>query len=433
MKIQNFEIKNAGWLISGKVAQMILSLFVSVLSARYLGPGNYGLINYASAYTSFFMAFCTLGLNSIIIKDFVDYSDEQGQALGTSIVLRLISSLCSALMIVCIVCALDYGELETIAVVALSTVSLLFHAFDTINYWFQSKYQSKVTAIATFAAYAATSLYKIVLLMLNKSVRWFAFASSIDYIVLAVLLLLAYKKNKGPKLSFSWGKAKSLLSKSYHYILSGMMVAIYGQTDKLMLKHMLDGSAVGYYSTATVICGLWVFVLQAIIDSVYPTIMKLHRIDKDAFERKNRQLYAIIFYLSVAASMFFVLFGDLLISILYGEPYMGASKPLKVITWYTAFSYLGVARNAWVVCENKQRYLKYMYIGAAILNIIMNLLFIPPFGVVGAALASLITQVFTSIILPLFFDGMRKNSFLMLEAILLKGIFLKKRKTGSET
>ena len=52
--LKNATVKNASWLIMGKVAQMAISLIVGVLTARYLGPSNYGLINYASAYTAFF-------------------------------------------------------------------------------------------------------------------------------------------------------------------------------------------------------------------------------------------------------------------------------------------------------------------------------------------------------------------------------------------
>ena len=424
--IKNKEITNAGWLIGGKVAQMLLSLMVGVFSARYLGPENYGLIHYGNAYIAFSMAFCTLGLNSVIIKDFVDHPEDQGKSLGSSIALRLISSLCSMLMIVTVVSILDNSEPETIVVVALSSVSLLFHAFDTINYWFQSRYQSKVTAIATFVAYAAASIYQIVLLLLNKGIKWFAFATSVDYIVLALVLLAAYKRSNGPRLSLSWSKSKMLLGKSYHYILSGMMVAIYGQTDKLMLKQMLDETAVGYYSMASSICGMWVFILQAVIDSVYPTILRLHGTDAISFKRKNKQLYAFVFYISIAASMFFMLFGDGIICVLYGEAYMGASAPLKIITWCTAFSYLGVAREAWIVCEHKQRYLKYIYMSAASLNVVLNAFFIPKLGASGAALASLITQISTSIILPLVFGEIRQNAVLMLQAITLNGVFLKK-------
>lgn len=424
----NKEISNAGWLIGGKVIQMLLSLVVGVLTARYLGPGNYGLVNYGSAYVSFFMSLCTLGINSVIVKDFVDNPEEQGEAIGTTLVLRVISSFLSAVMIIGIVGILDKDEPLTIAVVALCSIALIFHVFDTFNYWFQAQYRSKITAIAILIAYIATAVYRVVLLAAGASVIWFAFAASIDYIVLGICLLIAYKKNGGPKLKFSWQKGKALLGKSYHYILSGMMVAIYGQTDKFMLKQMIDETAVGYYSTATAICAMWTFVLSAIIDSIYPTIMRLHKTDYAQYERKNKQLYAIVFYVSIFVSIIFVLFGDIVIRILYGAEYAPASMPLKIVTWYTAFSYLGVARNAWIVCEGKQKYLKYMYLSAAIINVVLNVVFIPILGASGAALASLITQIFTSIILPFFFKGMRRNSILMLQAVSFRGLFSKNSK-----
>ncbi len=421
--LKNKEVKNAGWLIGGRIVQMVLSLFVSVLTARYLGPSNFGLIGYASAYVAFFTSFCTLGLNAVIIRDFAEHPDEEGQALGTAIILRAVSSLLSTVMITAIVSIVDRNEPITIVVTLLCSIALVFQVFDTINYWFQSRYQSKVTSIATLTAYVVVTVYKIILLATGKDVRWFAFASAFDYICIGGFLLAAYKKHKGPKLTFSMKKAQSLLGRSYHYILSGMMVAIYGQTDKLMLKHMMDEAEVGYYSIATAVCAMWVFVLTAIIDSMYPTIVYLYNSDKEKFEKKNRQLYAIIFYVSLFVSVVFQFLGNFIIHVLYGDAFMGAALPLKVVTWYTAFSYLGVARNAWIVCENKQKYLKYMYLGSAILNVILNFMFIPTMGAAGAALASLLTEISSSIALPLLFKEMRPNVKLIFQAICLKNVF----------
>lgn len=419
----NKEVKNASWLIAGRVIQMILSFLISIFTARYLGPGNFGIINYANAYVAFFTAFCTLGINSIIIKDFVEHPEEQGTAIGTTLVLRFLASVLSTIAIIATVSIIDHGEPTTITATALCSVALVFQIFDTLNYWFQARYESKVTAIATLFAYLATSVYKIVLLVEHKDILWFAFATSVDFIFLAIFLISAYIKHHGPYLRFSWQKGKYLLQNSYHYILSGMMVAIYGQTDKFMLKQMLSDTVVGYYSLATSINNMWVFVLTAIIDSLYPTIMYLFK-EKDiqAFNRKNRQLYALVIYISIFVAIMFLLFGRFAIVLIYGKAYEPAAMPLNIVAWYTIFSYLGVARNAWIVCYNDQKYLKYIYFSAAIINILLNLWLIPIWGASGAALASLLTQIMTSMILPYFIKDLRPNVRLMWDALLLRGV-----------
>lgn len=415
-------VKNASWLIFGKVAQMILSLVVSLLTARYLGPSNYGLINYAGAYTAFFMAFCTLGINSVLVKEFVDHPEEEGKIIGSTLILRGISSLLSAGVIICIVSFLEADEPITIMVTALCSIGVVFNVFETFNYWFQSKLKSKVTAIVTLLGYAVSCLYKIILLILDKGVTWFAMASAVDYICIAILLTGTYFAYGGKKLSFSKRVSKRLLQQGVHFILSGLMVSVYRYSDKFMLKHLTSEEEVGFYSTATVLCTMWCFVLSAIIDSVYPSIMEAHKKDRVLYEKRNRQLYAIVFYVSIAVSLMFCLFGKWAVLILYGKAYLPAVAPLRVITWFTAFSYLGVARNAWIVCENKGKYLKYIYALAALGNVALNLVFIPLWGAVGAAFASLLTQILTTLVLPFFIKGLRHNSVLMVEAILLKGI-----------
>lgn len=422
---KNNEVKNTGWIIGGKVAQMALSFVVGIWSARYLGPSNYGLLNYISAYTALFTSLCTLGItSSVLVNEFTKYPEEEGTTLGTTIGLRLISSIMSAIMIVSVVNIVDAGDPLLMWIAIFSSIGLIFKVFDVIEYWFLKRYQSKITAIASFVGYCATSIYKIFLLVNGKGVVYFAMATSVDYIVIALILFAAYKKNKGQKLKFSFKRGKEILSVSYHFILSGMMVAIYGQTDKMMLKYMLSETEVGYYSTASTLSTVWVFVLAAIISSLSPAIVRLKKNGDDKeYRRKNRQLYGIVFYLSIGVSLLFTLFAPIIIRILYGEEYLGSISPLRVITWYVAFSYLGVARDIWLVCENKQKYSKYMYIIAAIANVGLNYIMISKWGVTGAAAASLITQIMTSILIPLLWKDMRENVILIIQAILCKDFF----------
>jgi len=418
--LKNKEAKNAGWIISGRLLQMALSFFVGLWSARYLGPTNSGILGYVSSYTAFFTSLCTLGITStVLINEFTKNPKEEGTTLGTAIVLRLISSIISSIFIVAIISIIEKGNSEIIKISICCCIGLCFNVFDIIEYWFQKRYLSKYSTIAAFIGYCFTSIYKIYLLITQKDIAYFAFATSIDYIAIAIVLFWAYYKNKGPKLSFSLSRGKQILSISYHFILSGLMVAVYGQTDKLMLKYMLSETEVGYYTTALNLSTYWVFLLSAIITSLSPTIIKYKKEgNENAYMKKNKQLYCIIFYLSFFVSLIFTVFAPIIISILYGEAYNGSISPLRVITWYVAFSYLGVARDTWLVCENKQKYSKYIYIIAAISNILLNFVFIPLLGATGAALASLLTQIMTSMIIPLLLKDIRPNVALMIKGIL---------------
>lgn len=419
-------MQNAGWIVGGRLLNKVLAFLVGILTARYLGPGNYGLINYAAAYTTFFASICTLGIESVIIKNFSDHPDEEGKTIGTTVILRCISSLLSAVMIVGIVAVVDREEPMTILVVALSTIGLLFQAFDSFKQWFQARLQSKYAAIATVVAYVVVSGYKILLLITGKSVAWFAVATAIDHVVVALFLFVAYKGNGGPAFSWSADKARELLRTSSSYIVAGLMVSIYASTDKLMLKQMMDESAVGYYGLAVSLSTTWAFVLQAVIDSVYPSVIRAHKSDTALFQKRNRQLYAIVIYMAAAVSLVICLLAEPIVRILYGEAYLPAVQPLRIVVWYTAFSYLGVARNAWMVCENKQKYLKYLYSSAAGINVVLNLLLIPRFGASGAATASLITQISTTVLLPALITPLRPNAKLMIEAVLLKNVLPEK-------
>ncbi len=423
-------VKNAGYLIAGKVIQMAFSFVIGLLTARYLGPSNYGLMNYAGAYTAFFAAICTLGINNVLVKEFIDHPGEEGKVIGTTLGMRAVSSILSSVLIIAISSVLDAGEPTTKLVVALASIGMVFNIAETFNYWFQSRLESKVTAAATLGAYLLSSAYKVYLLITGKSVAYFALVSSLDYLCLGIILFIQYRKHSGGKLRFSWTYGKKLLGKSRHFILASLMVSIYGQTDKLMLKQMINEAEIGYYSTALTLCSMWCFILSAVIDSAYPSIMEAAKAQNESlFQRRNVQLYAIVFYLSVFVSLCFTVLARPLISIMYGASYFPAAAPLRIVTWYTAFSYLGVARNAWIVSKERQKYLFGIYASSAVANVILNYLLIPSMGASGAAIASLIAQVLTTLVVPFFMKDMRENSMLILDAIRLKGILWDRPKT----
>ena len=417
--------KNASWLISGSIVNKLISFVVSLLTARYLGPSDYGLINYATAYTTLFFSICTLGINSIIVKELIDNASEEGKTMGTTLVLQIVSSVFSIGIIYLIVLCLDNGETLTRAVVFLCSLGLFFQMIGSLTYWFQSKLLSKYAAIATTVAYLISSAFRVYLLMTNKPVIWFAIATSVDYFAVSLLLIFFYKSLKGPHFSFSFQKAKSLLRKSYHFIITGIMISVYSATDRLMLKSMLNESEVGYYGIAVSISTVWVFVLGSIIDSYKPVIADLHNKDLKQYKNKNIQLYSIIIYCSLFVSLLITIFAPYGIKLLYGDLYLPAVNPVRICTWLVAFSYLGVARDIWIVCEGKQKKLPIIYALSAIANVVLNYYLIPSLGASGAALASLLTQICTIMIFPVFIKDYRENTRMIVQGLFIKNMKLR--------
>ena len=408
----NKVIKNASWIILGRIANMICAFFVSIITAQYLGPSNFGLINYGIAYTTFFYSLCSLGINSILVKALIDDRLKEGSILGSTLVLQIISSIVSSIVIILIVSIVDRNEFSTLLVVILCSIGLPFRVFHCIKYWFQSQLISKYSAIATTVGYLLTSFFRIILLMRGASVYWFAMSNALDYLIVAIILLFFYFKCNGKMFSFDIDKSKELLKMGAPFILAGLMVSIYGNTDKIMLKQMMSSDSVGYYSVAVSLSNAWVFVLTAVIDSMTPIIMEAHKSDYKKYERYNRLLYFCVFYISISVSVLFLVFSKIIITHLYGEKYLPAIVPLQIVSWYVAFSYLGVARNAWIISENLQKYIFPIYVCAAFFNIALNYFLIP----------SLLTQISTVLFFPLLIKPLRKNILLLLEAIFLKDL-----------
>lgn len=404
--------------MAGRIYQVVLNLVVSLLSVRYLGPDNYGLINYAASFTALFTAFCTLGINDIIVNEFVTDPERQGKILGTAIIFRLFSSALSVATISLLAFMLNPNDSLAVWVTVVYSTSLLFQGFESINYWYQFKLLSKTTSIVTAVARTLVGIYKIMLLVMQKEAVWFAAANSVEYVAVGILLMLAYhrQRDKRQKLSFSFSLGKDLLSRSHHFILSGFMVALYAQMDRIMLKHMLSDSAVGYYSTAVTICALWNFVLVAIIDSAKPIILEAFKTDEALYKHRLTQLYSAIIFISMVAAAGISIFPKKIIFILYGVDYLPASSALRIVSWSTLFSYLGVARSIWVVPHGQQKYEKYLAGIGMFSNLTMNAIMIPLWGINGAAIATLLTQIITNCLSGYIFKPLRENNKLILSA-----------------
>lgn len=415
--MKNKVAKNASWIIVCRIVKMICGLVISMFTARFLGPSNFGLINYASSVVSFVLPVMQLGITSIIVQELINNPDEEGKILGTSILLCMFSGLICMGGVVTFALVANAGETETIIVCALYSFMIVAEALEVIIYWFQAHLMSKYSSIVSFFVYLVVSGYRVFLLITGKSVRWFAVSYALDQILIAAALLVIYKKKSGQNLKFSFEWAKKLLAKGRYFIVASMMVAIFAQTDKIMLKLMIGSTATGLYSAAVNGADLTKFVFLAILDSFRPLIFENKKISQDKFKESVRDLYCITTYLALFQCIVTTIFASLIIRILDGAAYMEATSTLRIAVWYLTFCYYGSVRNIWMLAENQQKYLWIVNLSGAIANIVLNLVLIPVIGINGAAIASLCTQFFANVILGFIIKPLRENNRLMLQGL----------------
>ena len=415
--LKNSVFKNAGWIIGCKIVQSILTLIIGLLTARYLGPSNYGVLNYVVSVVSFALPVMQLGLTHTLVKEFVKHPNQEGKILGTALLINIISSLFCMMGSVCFVLVANAGDTETLVVCALYSLTLLFQATEMTRFWFQAKLLSKYPSIAALISYTFVAVYKIYLLVTQKSIVWFALSNVIDYFVISVILMVIYHKVGEQRLSVDWRIGKALLSESKYYIIPSMMVIIFQHTDRIMIKLMIDDAEAGFYSAALTCIGISAFVFTAVIDSARPVILEAKEKDSALFEKRVAQLYSIITCMSVVQSVGMTVLAKPLIYILFGTDYAAAAGILAVAVWYVTFSHYGSVRNIWILAEGKQKYLTGINVIGAAANVLLNLCLIPFLGAVGAAIASIVTQFLSNVSIGFVLKPIRRNNYLMLKGL----------------
>lgn len=421
LRTNNKIVNNSLWIIAERIMQMAVSVIINAVAARYFGTSSWGTINYCASFISIFTAFSTLGLEYVVIKEMIENPEEEGRIIGTSMVMRVISSISSIFCIQILVGVLKAGNTLFLWIAFLQSLQLIFKASELIDFWFQSKLQSKHVSIAKGITYVVVALWKIYILFTKKGEAWFAFSATLDALVTAVLLLYMYTRADGQKFLFSRTWVKRLLSQSKHFIIASMITVVYSEMDKIMLGNLMNESEVGIYTVAYGVAFMWVFIPNAIMNSYRPAIVEGYRTKTNYLERL-KTLYSILIWIGIAAGLGIMVFGKLIIWILYGAEYMRAVPSLNLLIWSTLFSHLSVARSTWLVCEDLHRFSKVFPIWGVVINLALNAVLIPKIGATGASVATLVTQFVITMIAPLFYKETRISVKHMVDAFFARDL-----------
>ncbi|MBN3872993.1 flippase [Nostoc sp. JL33] len=387
-------IANTGWLFADRILRMGASLVVGVWVARYLGVQQYGLFNYALAFVSLFSPIFTLGLDDVVVRHIVRQSSNKEEILGTTFWLKFLGGIASVLLAVSTMFFLGEHETLKIWLVAILGMAGIFRATDTIEVWFQSQVQSKYTVIAKNTAFILNSVIKIALILTKAPLLAFAWVTLAEFAMSAIGLLIVYQV-KGSSLwlwRWSFSAAKTLLKESLPLIFSGFAILIYMRIDQVMLGQMIGNSEVGIYSAAVRISEIWYFIPGAIVSSVAPSIYAAKEKSESLYYQRIGKLLSLMTCISFAIALPLTFLSDKIIMVMFGSGYAEAGTILAVHIWTSLFVFMGLATSPWFIAEGLNHVSLGKTLFGAILNIILNLLLIPKYAGLGAAIATIISQ-----------------------------------------
>jgi PST family polysaccharide transporter len=387
-------VDNVGWLFLDKIVRMGMGLLVGVWVARYLGPQQFGLFSFASAFVALFITIASMGLQGIVVRDIVHNPLAKETTLGSAAVLHFFGGMLAYAMTMATVFLIRPDDPLARALVAILGSAMLFKPSEVAAYWFESQVLSKYTVWVQNGSFLVFVAIKVFLILQNASLIAFAWAAMSEALFAALLMLVAISL-RGPKLRqlrANVKRIKELLHDSWPLLLSGMAIMTYMKIDQIMLGQMIGDEEVGIYSAALRISEVWYFIPMTIVASVFPAILETKMRSETLYYLRMQRLLDLMVWLSISIAIPMTFLSTPIVSLLFGDSFAKSGAVLAVHIWASVFVFLGVASGNWYLAEGRQILGFQRTLLGILVNVSMNLLLIPRYGAIGAAWATVVAQ-----------------------------------------
>ncbi len=406
------------------ISEKVVKIIFAIIMARYLGADSYGLLMYAYSFVFIFSPFFSLGLDTVTEKHLISSPKKEKTYLATVFFMKVVGSSIAFIFIFISWLFLPTGQEDKI-LIGLLGLSFFFQQVSVFDLFFRANILAKYISFAKFSGLLVKGFIIVVLLYLDASLIWFAASYAIEtFISFIITGIFYYKKRRetrGTLIDFKL--INKLITESLPLMFAGIAIVLYSRIDQIMLKHYLSSSAVGVYSVAVQLAESWYFVPIAIASSVFPAIVKAKKKSEELYYQTLHYFSGITITFSFLVILIFVFFGKSLILLLYGEDYIGVSTVLSIYSFAGVMAAFGVFWGKWVVIENLQLFQFYMQVGVAVLNIILNVTFIPYWGIEGAAIATAVSYTLGFVLTGALSKKLRKMTGIMLASIFTLGLY----------
>ena len=385
-------LRNLFWAVAGKATQLLGTLLVGILVARYLGPDQYGLMSYVVSYVALFQIFASFGLDSIEIREEAKHRDERDVLVGTAFYVKLMLAFVTILLCVLTSLAMESDSLVT-WMVAIYALSMVARTFNVVRNFFMAIVDNELVVKSEIAATVVGAALKMALLLFHFNVVWFVGATMVDLFILAAGYVLSYKMRIGGvgQWRFSCEKALFLLKEAFPLMLTNAAVIVYQRIDQVMIGRMLDNASVGYFSVASRIVDVLIYVPFILADTIIPVLVAKREQSEELYSQKAQLFMNVAFWLTLLLAILTSLSSGLVMVCLFGGKYQASVPVLQLLAFKSAAMALSSCAGRMLIIEGLQRWAIFRDLLGCVVCITLNFILLPRYGVTAAAITAILS------------------------------------------
>ncbi len=374
----------------GEAAARLIAFAASVYLARTLGPAGYGIIGVATAVMLYLTAIGDAGIDLMGVRE-VAANPGLGRELGGSLVAAR-TLIATIVAFVVIIAGVFLGPQPEGAILASYALTLLVLGANA-RWIHLGLEQGSQVAAGRIAGEAVMAVLVLSLVHSAGDIPLVPMAQFLGDAVAALCLAWWLRRSLGPLvLRFDWHRAGPILRRATPLVLQTLLGLLIFNSDLIFLRLFHTASVTGLYVAAYTLVSFLVNVGIAYGQSLLPALTRLGA-DPHAQGEQYRTSLAQVFAVGLPIAVGGAVLAPAIIGLAFGDQYQRSGLPLAVLLGSVPAGYFrNVSLLSLVACGRQDLVLR-TAVQAAILNLLLNLLLIPRYAMVGAAAATVLTEV----------------------------------------
>lgn len=402
-------IRNIGWHSTERFLRMGVGLLVGLWIARFLGPEKFGNFSYITSWLGLFNAIAWLGVGETAIRDMVRDRCNEGQVLGSALIIRLNGSLLAILLATASARWIGNFDASQMLLLLVLCIGLPFaEALGGVHIWFVSHTNIKPVFFGKCFSLLIGAALRVGVILSGSGMILLMFAVATESIVFGLSLAVAYVA-VGERFShwrFNVSHSWKMFISGMPVVLAGLVTTLNARVDQLVLGRLSNMADVGLYAAAMRFSEVWWGVAPMIVLTLAPHYIFPERLGPKLQENIARIVTGMML-LSLIPCLLISIFGSELIRIILGDQFYGADNVLKIHIWIAVLVFIDAPVIQYLLATNRQRPLIARSVILLVSNLGLSIVLVPLYGPTGAASAALIAQVVTIFLLPLIYAPLR--------------------------